>query len=109
MNWIEPAILFRPVPQDPPSHISVIVRLASNRAAAGRDIESAIHVVDSGIAAGAPEMMNDEISKLFRGSRHVGYGSYRDRNTRPAGLTCRSRGGTSVRIAGIPCETMKAR
>ena len=62
MNWIEPCILLRPIAQDPPSGISVVVRTAGTT---GVQIEREIAGIDSNVPAGGTEVLTGTISKLF--------------------------------------------
>jgi putative ABC transport system permease protein len=65
MSWEETPAVFRPVNQDPPSHVSLVFRTATDSTSPAAMIQKQIAALDSNVPTGDVQTMNQRLSRML--------------------------------------------
>jgi predicted permease len=65
MSWVESATVYRPLMQETPETVSIVVRTGNDRAPVASAIQSAVASLDSEVAVGQAEAIEQNIAKVL--------------------------------------------
>jgi predicted permease len=65
MSWEEAPAVFRPLNQDPPSHVSMVFRTPTDNTASAAMIQKQIAALDNNVPTGDVQTMNERLSRML--------------------------------------------
>ena len=65
MSWEEAPVVFRPMNQEPPSHVSLVVRTVTVGTSLAATIQKQISTLDNNVPTGDVQTMNERLSRML--------------------------------------------